>query len=250
MEELKRYIFVTLAIGVEYRYKVRTLLECVNTLTTGDFLVITDDVKELEEYVETYDGLLDKHRIKIMHITEVTSHDPWFSEQQFNFNLKFFPTKVAFDMNKYDMIVHVDADALLLGWNEDGFQEFINESTEGMIARFRNRPIEEAAIQFILQPKAQSLSLDLSKISASLPIEVFMFFKPSVPEFKKFMEVWEEMVTRCNGRGVNPFMEALEISYALSESKLPYVHILNYIRSFPVLHTFRYIHQNHIMRII
>ena len=50
-------------------------------------------LKELEEYVETYDGILDKHRIKIMHITEVTSHDPWFSEQQFNFNLKFFPNQ-------------------------------------------------------------------------------------------------------------------------------------------------------------
>ena len=62
-------------------------------------------------------------------------------------------------MNKYDMIVHADADALLLGWNEDGFQEFINESTEGMIARFRkpsnrrsSNPIHsstESSISFI-----------------------------------------------------------------------------------------------------
>ena len=102
----------------------------------------------------------------------------------------------------------------------------------------------------MLDPKANALSINLSKIKARMPIEVFMFFKPNCPEFSSFMKHWIEITNRCHDRGVNPFVEALEISYAMSESNLPNTPILNFMREHPVLHNFRYLHHDKIMRII
>lgn len=248
---LKRYAFVSLAIGAEYRRKVETLIYCVNVFTTGDIIVLTDDVRDLEQYINVSDSILDRHRIMIVDISEVTNQSPfYFSDHMFNYNLKYFPTKYAYETGKYDLIIHADSDAFLLGWDENNFQKFIDDVDVGVIARFRNRPLEEAPILFLIQPKAEQLSIDLNKISVGLPIEVFMFFNPHDPQFGEFMEEWGVMVDRCYGRNVNPFMEALEISYAMSSTNISYKSIINYLNSFPSLHTFRYLHQNQIMRIL
>lgn len=247
--ETKKYIFTTLAVGTLYNYKVRTLIDCVNLLTNGDIMIITDDPEDVLEYINAQ-PVLDKSRIEVIDLKAVTDHNAWFTERQFNFNLKLFPTKMAYRKGGYDMIIHADADSFLIGWDEEDFQKFINAFDVGMTARFRNRPCEEVGIHFILEPKATALSLELDKIKARMPIEVFMFFNPKVPEFEEFLKHWEIIVGRCNGRGVNPFMEALEISYAMTESKISYKHILDYMNLFPVIHTFRYLHQDKIMRIL
>lgn len=246
---MSKYVFSTLALGVEHNYKVRTLIDCVNLLTHGDIIVITDDVPDITKYV-TDNRELDASRIHIIEFSSVSKQNIWFAERLFNYNLKILPTKVAYERGGYDLIIHADADGFLIGWNEDEIQNFINDPQVGLIARFRNRPIEEGAIGFIIRPKAQALGIDINKIKARMPIEVFMFFKPNCPEFKRFMEVWEEITTRCNDRGVNPFIEALEISYALSESNLPHEPINNFMRNYRVLHSFRYLHHDKIMRII
>lgn len=245
---MSNYVFATLAVGTAYTFKVRTLIDCVLMLTKGDMLVITDDVAEIEKYAS--DNGLDISRLKVIPLNEVTDQDPWFSERKFNFNLKMVPTRVAYEMGKYDLIIHADADSFMIGWDEEDFQKFIQDPAQGMIARFRNRPCEEVGIGFILEPKATALSLELINIKARMPIEVFMFFKPNCPEFKKFMDTWVMITKRCNDRGVDPFVEALEIAYALSESKLPHHPILDFMRIYPVLHTFRYLHHDKIMRII
>lgn len=246
---MHKYTFTTLALGVEHNYKVRTLIDCVNILTKGDVIVITDDLKELSEYVSA-NPELDASRIHLVEFSTVTNQSIWYAERLFNFNLKILPTRVAYERGGYDLIIHADADGFLIGWDEDDFQSFIAEPEQGLIARFRNRPSEEGGIAFLLDPKALALSIDLNKIKARMPIEVFMFFKPNCPEFAKFMEAWIEITDRCYNRGVNPFIEALEIAYAMNESNLPNTPILNFMRTHPVLHTFRYLHHDKIMRII
>lgn len=246
---MSKYVFTTLAVGATYTFKVRLLIDCVLLLTTGDIIIITDDVMELTTYVND-NPELDANRVTIIGLADITDQNPWFSERQFNFNLKMLPTRVAYEKGGYDMIIHADADSLLIGWDEDDFQKFIQSPDQGLIARFRNRPCEEVGIGFILEPKATALSLELIKIKAKMPIEVFMFFKPNCPEFNKFMEIWIDITKRCYDRGINPFIEALEISYAMSEAKLPHHPILNYMRLHPVLHSFRYLHHDKIMRII
>lgn len=246
---MHKYAFATLALGVEHNYKVRTLIDCVNILTKGDVIVITDDVPELTTYVSDHPEL-DVDRIHIVEFTSVSDQNIWFAERMFNFNLKILPTKVAYERGGYDMIIHSDADGFLIGWDEEDFQNFIAQPEQGLIARFRNRPCEEGGIAFLLDPKAQALSIDMNKIKAKMPIEVFMFFKPKCPEFKTFMDTWVEITKRCHDRGINPFIEALEISYAMNESNLPNTPILNFMRTNPVLHTFRYLHHDKIMRII
>lgn len=245
---MSKYIFATLAIGVSYNYKVRTLIDCVLTLTEGDLLVITDDVPDLMDHIQR--NKLDESRITLIHLSDLTQQNVWYGERMFNFNLKFLPTKAAWDKGGYDLIIHADADAFMIGWDEDSIQRFIDMDEQGMFARFRNRPIEEGGISFLLEPKATALSIELANIKARMPIEVFMLFKPNCPEFAKFMEVWEMIVERCYGRGVNPFIEALEISYALSESKLPEHPILDYMGEYKFINMFRYLHHDKIMRII
>ncbi|QDJ96487.1 hypothetical protein Xoosp13_301 [Xanthomonas phage Xoo-sp13] len=245
----KKYIFATLALGTAYTFKVTTLIDCVLLLTKGDILIITDDVKELSGYVErNHPEKID--RVKLFAIEDVTKQNIWYAERQFNYNLKMLPTKVAYGMQDYDMIVHADADGFMIGWNEEEWQQFIDHEDKGLIARFRNRPCEEVALQFMTEPKATALSIELINIKARMPIEVFMFFKPKCKEFREFMAQWEMITRRCYDRGINPFIEALEISYAMSESKLPHHPILDYMRPYPVLHTFRYLHHDKIMRII
>lgn len=246
---MSKYAFSTLALGVEHNYKVRTLIDCVNLLTKGDIIVITDDVPDLTQYTSEHPEL-DTSRIHIVNFRDVSQQNIWYAERQLNFNLKILPTKVAYEKGGYDMIIHSDADGFLIGWDEEDFQKFVDTPEQGLIARFRNRPCEEGGIAFLLDPKANALSINLAKIKARMPIEVFMFFKPNCPEFKSFMEHWIEITTRCHDRGVNPFIEALEISYAMSEANLPHHPILNFMRTNPVLHTFRYLHHDKIMRII
>lgn len=248
---LKNYAFVSLAVGVEYRKKVETLIYCVNTFTTGDIIILTDDVKYLEQCVDASAAMLDHNRIQLIDISSVTNQTAFCTpDKVFNYNLKYFPTKFAYDTGRYDLIIHADADAFLLGWDENDFQKFIDGVDVGVIARFRNRPIEEVPILFLIQPKADQLSINLNEISAGLPIEVFMFFNPNDPQFNKFMETWGMMVDRCYSRSINPFMEALEISYAISSSKVSCKPILDYLNSYSSLHTFRYLHQNQILRIL
>jgi hypothetical protein len=242
------YVFSTLAIGPEYIYKVSTLIDSVISLTNADLIVITDNIQEIENYIKSNE--LNNNRIKIINYYDVSDKNIWFGERQFNFNLKILPTRVAYDMHQYDMIIHIDADAFLLGWNEDEIQQCISSDDVGMIARFRNRPVDEVGVHFILEPKARDLSIELVNIMAPLPVEVLMIFKPNCPEFEKFIEEWTVITERCYGRGINPFMEALEISYALSESKLPYHHLLTNLRLYPTLSNVRYLHHDKIMKLI
>lgn len=212
-------------------------------------IVITDDLAELKEYVDHHPEL-DKSRIHLVNFRDVSQQNIWFADRKFNYNLKILPTKVAYERNEYDFIIHADADGFLIGWDEDDFQKLMERLEPGMIARFRNRPMEEGGIAFLLDPKAQALSIDMNKIKARMPIEVFMMFKPNCPEFPEFMKHWVEITTRCHDRGVDPFIEALEIAYALNEANLPHVSILNYMRDHKVIHMFRYLHHDKIMRII
>ena len=246
---MSKYTFSTLAIGSAYNFKVRTLIDCVLILTKGDFHIITDDPDDIKNYL-TSNPHLDESRVFIHKFDEVSSQNPWFTEREFNFNLKRLPTQVAYEHGDYDMIVHADADAFFIGWDEENFVKLVESKDRGLIARFRNRPCEEVGIHFIIEPKARNLSLELIDIKAPMPIEVFMLFKPKCPEFPKFMEEWKMITERCYNRGVNPFIEALEISYAISVSKLPHHTILNYMRDYPSLHTLRYLHHDKIMRII
>lgn len=247
---MSKYIFTTLAIGVNYNYKVRTLIDCVLLLTKGDIMVITDDVADLTEYVK-HSPELDASRLFLLDIKDVSTKNVWFAERMFNFNLKILPTSEAYRKGGYDTIIHCDADGFLISWDEDKFEQFMEDTSNiGMIARFRNRPCEETGIHWIIDNKARSLSIDINTIKARMPIEVFMYFHPSVPQFKEFMDIWHEIVDRCYNRGIDPFIEALEISYALSESRLAHHDILSYLQSNPALHSFRYLHHDKIMKII
>ena len=246
---MNKYAFATLAVGTTYNYKVRTLIDCVLQLTSGDMIVITDDVEDIQEYLNASPHM-DVSRVTVIQLSDVTKENVWYAERMFNFNLKRLPVTVANSHDDYDMIVHADADAFFIGWNEDEFQQFINDTTSGMIARFRNRPGEEGGIHWIIEKKAKSLSIDMNTIKARMPIEVFMFFKPKHPKFKTFLEQWKEITDRCYNRGIDPFIEALEISYALDQSKLEHQDILPFLRTIKVLNGFRYLHHDKIMKII
>lgn len=246
---MSNYTFATLAVGAEYTFKVATLLDCVMKLTKGDLLIITDDSTEIETLIKNrgYEG---SPRLTVKQLETVTPHAIWYDNRKFNFNLKILPTKVAYAMDKYDLIIHIDADAFMIGWDEESVQAFIDMPDQGLIARLRNRPCEEVGTHFILEPKATRLSIELINIKAKMPIEVFMMFKTRCPEFPKFIEEWSAIVERCHSRGIDPFMEALEIAYALSESKLPHHPVLDYIRIYHFIDMFRYLHHDKIMRII
>ncbi len=246
---MHKYAFATLAIGVTYNYKVKTLIDCVLLMTCGDLYVITDDVNDIEEHLRTYPEL-DSDRITIIDIVDVTSEQIWFEERKFNFNLKRLPVTIANARGEYDLIVHCDADSFMIDWNEEEFQTFIHDTDTGMIARMRNRPSEEGGLYWLLEPKANALSIDISAIKSKLPIEVVMFFNPRNPKFNTFLKEWEGITDRCYNRGVNPFIEALEISWALDESELNYSDLLTYLRRYKTLNCFRYLHHDKIMRII
>lgn len=245
---MSNYTFATLAVGVPYNFKVRTLIDCVMTLTKGDLLIITDDVADLTKYIT--DAQYDMSRISLHELASVSNQKIWFKERKFNFNLKMLPTKIAYQTGDYDLIIHADADGFMIGWDEEDIQRFINDDARGLIARFRNRPCEETGMSFMLEPKATALGIELIKIKAPMPIEVFLFFKPKCPNFQKFMTEWEAITNRCHDRGVNPFIEALELSYAMSQASLDTHQILSYMRIYPVLNSFRYLHHDKIMRII
>lgn len=244
---MTNYTFATLAIGEEYIRKVGTLIDCVMTLTDGDLIIITDGVEELTAYVNWLG--YNPNRIIIKSFESVTEHRKFYSVNKFNFNLKILPTEVAYKENKYSLIIHADADAFFIGWNEAEIQKFIEHPSRGMVARFRNKPSDELGIQLFTIPKAKSLGLIIEDIEALMPIEVFMFFKPECDEFPSFMKYWRDIVDRCYTLDVDPFAEALEISYALSESKLPHIQLLGLTQDFPILNTLRYLHHDHIMRI-
>lgn len=249
--EHKPYAFTTLAIGVEYREKVKTLIDCVNTLTFADLIIITDDVDHIFNYVSNNSSYLDHRRIKIISLRDVTDKSEWYNGKKnlFNYNLKYYAVYYPYSLDKYDTIIYADADGFIINWDEVGFNAFMEQMESGMIARFRGRPEDETGIAFLLEPKARELSINLQDIGAELPLEVFMVFNPKHENFSTFIDEWEMIINRAYGRGVNPFLEALEISYALSESKLPCESIYNFFSEFPVLHSFRYVHQNKIMRI-
>lgn len=235
-------------MGVAYNFKVRTLIDCVLTLTKGDLHIITDDVADLTKYIT--DAQYDINRVFLHELTSVTKQNIWFRERKFNFNLKMLPTKVAYNHDDYDLIIHSDADGFMIGWDEEDIQRFIDDKATGLIARFRNRPCEETGMSFMLEPKATALGIELIKIKSPMPIEVFLFFKPKCITFDKFMTEWEAITKRCHDRGVNPFIEALELSYAMSQANLETHQILSFMRLYPVLNSFRYLHHDKIMRII
>ncbi len=248
---MTNYCFATLAIGTSYNYKVRTMIDCVTTLTTGDMVVITDDVQELQEHLDYLNTETDiSDRVKLISIEDVTDENVWYDSRKFNYNLKRLPVTVANASGDYDMIIHSDADTLFIYWNEEEFQDFIRETDAGLIARLRNRPSEEAGLHWIIEDKSNKLSIDMNEIKARMPIEVYMFFKPKAKNFDLFLSEWKDITDRCYMRGIDPFIEALEICYALDQSKMKSQDILSFIRKYKTLNNLRYLHHDKIMKII
>lgn len=243
---MTNYVFATVAIGEEYRKKVRTLLDCVMNLTKGDLLIVTDSTDEIVEYVTCSDYDQTRiHLIDIKHSAKKIVTD----DDIFNYNLKIVPVKSAYETGLYDLIIYCDADALLVGWDEASIQALIESQDTGIFARFRNPPKDELSIMKQVKEKAELLGIDYEDITVGLPIEVFMLIKTDCAEIKRFIEIWDEITTRSEQVGANPFAECFELAYAIEGSGIPSHHLGSYMTRYHVLRHFRYLHRNTIMGI-
>lgn len=241
--------FLTLAIGNFYTFRTRSLLQCVLTLTESDIVIVTDQVSDLLKYVsENYDNY--NHRIHIIDITTVTEQGIKDGAGKFNYNLKGIITCWLIQNSSYKTITYVDSDVLLLGWDTNSYTKFIETAEPGLYARLRNTPAEEPHLHFVFEQKVFRLGKNITDFKARMPIECVMIFViDDDTRLSKFVNIWKSMMDDVHRLGLDSFMEALELTYAMSYGDIIVHSITETYRENKFINCFRVLHHDKIIEV-
>lgn len=226
-------VFVTLALGDDYRHKVSTQLQSILKFTRHDAYVITDN----PSYFGNYYG----KRIHFIDFNGLTDMPLKGKQNMFNYNLKLVPLQYVFKHVKPAMAVWMDADSFLFGWNNLFFRAF-DPKLHGIWGRFRG-PLNEAKTQQLVKDKLEQMKVDATNIDTLLPIENVMFIKNGIT-IMPFLETWKKYADIAYSHGARTDFEAVEIALALYDTKAPYYNIENDQRY--NIDDFRTLHLNNI----
>jgi hypothetical protein len=240
--------FLTLATGNFYTFRVRSFLECVCKLTDSDAVVVTDCVEDVNEYISMR---LDnyKHRIHVVNLNSITDHGVKDGAGKFNYNLKGVSICWLLNMDAYETLTYCDSDVVMLGWDYKTYQEFWETVPDGFYARLRNTPAQEPHLHFLLTDKVFRLGKQITDFKARMPIECVMFFKGSASYFSKFTQEWMEMINDVHRMGLDSFMEALEMTYAMTNGDIQYHEINEEYATRKFLSNFRVLHHDKLIEV-
>lgn len=240
--------FLTLATGNFYSFRVRSLLDSVCKLTESDIVVVTDCMSDIDAYVT--ERLANfRHRIHLVELTDVTDHGVKDGAGKFNYNLKGVSICWLLNLNCYETVTYCDSDVVMLGWDVASYARFLEESPNGFYARLRNTPAQEPHLHFILTEKVFRLGKNITDFKARMPIECVMFFKGDSTYFSKFTQEWSDMMGDVHRMGLDSFMEALEMSYAMTNGNIHYFEVNEEYATRKFLANFRVLHHDKLIEV-
>jgi hypothetical protein len=231
-----KLVFCTLAIGELYRHRVSTQIQSILKFTHHTVYVLTDS----PEWFRNYYG----ERVKLIDIATV-NFKPWGITDavgRFNYNLKIWPIKWVAENTNAQMIVYMDADSFLFGWDRLTYRYFLDDSGKSaMFGRFRSNLNNNDFPE--VKKKAETLEINISEMDTQLPIENIMFFRNCGNDLKVFINKWEELADITITKGQTCFFEAVELAIALNLTNMKYVHV---DQGFPYSDNFRTLHNGEI----
>lgn len=207
-------IFTTLVIGEKYRNIISTQIQSILKFTNHRLVVITDDVA----YFGNYYG----SRVSFVPFQGLTQLPIRGSKYNlFNYNLKLVPIKYVFDTFNPDMVIYMDADTWLFGWNRQFYRAF-DPYSYGVYGRFRH-PLNDPGANVVIASKLNEMGIDASQITTQVPIEAVMFWKNG-KQINSCLKQWEHYAQIACDTSRTDF-EAIELSLGLYHSQCPYHNI-------------------------
>lgn len=232
-------VFCTLAVKGpkddedRYRTCVRTMIESIIKFTHNRAVIVTDVP---EAFGNEYGP-----RITFIKFDEsLTPLTLMGATGQFQYSLKLVPIRETMKRFEPTVIVWLDADAFLFGWNRD-FEKFFRHDGEGLYGRMRGPPSEPRSDKVILN-KVINMGYNPADINAPVPIESLLFFKTG-PNLIPLMNTWENLALMCHKMGLNSDYEAVDFCIALNQHQYKCTYLDN---NFPHVDNFRILHDRKI----
>lgn len=199
-----KVVFTTLALGDEYRLKVRTLCETIIKFTHNRAIIITD---KPEEYGNEYGP-----RITFVQFTDLVSPLTTIGATgQFQYSLKALPIRYTMEHYRPEVLVWVDADCFLLGWSRDFYSTF-SQDEETMYGRMRAN-ISHPNTDPIILNKVKLMQFNPNEIHAPVAIESVLIFKTG-PKLISLMNTWEELAFKAYNLGLQSDYESVDLAIA------------------------------------
>jgi hypothetical protein len=234
-----KVVFTTLAIqgpqDNEQRYKtcVRTQIESILKFTHNRAIIITDAP---EEFGNEYGP-----RITFVKFDDtLTPLTPSGALGQFQYSLKAIPIRYTMEHYKPDVIVWLDADAFLFGWNQDFYKTF-NDDQETMYGRMRAN-ISHPNTDPIILKKVRAMGYNPDEIHQPVAIESVLIFKTG-PKLINLMDTWERLALKAYNLKLNSDYESVDLAIACHEHNYNCKIIT---ASFPHTDNFRLLHDRKI----
>jgi hypothetical protein len=206
-----KYTYCTIAVGERYLKQAIQLAENLNKFSSNhNFIIVTNTPQDHIKNCQFY--YLPKS--ETLHIRNI-----------FNYNLKYYPIKIASELD-YEYIIFIDSDwDLFNGFSEDKIFHFLNEINKEDLDFIFERP------SFISGKNNYNTCFWRHKIDTyqlmstdkydhgHVPNEQFLVFKVN-EKLKKFVKKWEELNKICVETQTNPFAEGVEIGISSVESNM------------------------------
>lgn len=222
-------VFCSLALGEWYREKVRTMCESIVKFTHNRALIITDAP---EAFGNEYGP-----RITFMKLEDyMTPLGLKGATGQFQYSLKLVSIRECMKRFEPPVIVWLDADAFLFGWNRN-FEKYFRDDGEGLYGRMRGPPSEPRSDPVLLK-KVIGMGYNPADINAPVPIESVLFFKTG-PNLVDLMTSWETNAMMAYSLGLNSDYEAIDFSIALHKHQYKCTYLTGsdpHVDNFRILH--------------
>lgn len=233
-------VFTTLALkGIKpeteerYHLTVRTFIESVLKFTKNRALIVTD---EPEAYGTEYGP-----RIKFVKfdssLTPLTNKG---ATGQFQYSLKAIPIRETLKIWGPAIVVWMDCDAYLWGWNHDFYKTFIDEE-DTVWGRMRAN-ISHPNTDPIILNKVTKMGFNPAEIHSPVPIESVLIFRAG-RKTMDMLNTWERLALQSQNLGLNSDYEAVEFAIACHQTEYNCKVITG---SFPHTDNFRVLHDTKI----
>lgn len=224
-------VYTTLALGPKYRKHSETLIQSVLKFSYNDIYVFTDDP-------DHYGTWYDKRRVHLVKFDETLTDLPLvYKNGVFNYNLKMVPIHWVMHNIRAPLTIWADCDAFLFGQCESTMHRYFEQ--DGLYGRLRHR-LCETDEHVLIQEKVDTMGVDVSQIETRVPVEHIMFLR--IGEwYAHWLDAWKKYAMLSYDKGATPFYEAIEMTLALHEAKVPTFHLDN---RHPFTEGWRSIHEN------
>lgn len=231
-------VFCTLAIGEVARQKVHLQIQSILKFTHNKLILYTDDAPSFGNYYG--------ERIKVIQFEEtMTKLGLKGAIGQFQYSLKLVPIRETNNRFGPPIIIWMDSDTFLLGWDRS-FDRYFYDKPAGLYARMRG-PIAETLSDPVLLKKVTDLGYDPLTIPTHVPIEAVMIWVNTAPhQLNNLMNTWETMALETYNKEVRSDYESVELAISMHKIHFPYTVIDG---TFPGTDNFRILHYEKIIQL-